>query len=99
MARERFESTIQLLAAQLATKDACVTIGFATSAVGACVALCEAREARSKEVDALLRKHERRVEALRGTRIDQIPTDDPDGMGDGRGSLSMTRINPLLSPR
>ena len=70
-----------------------MTGDFVTSAVGACVALCEAREARSKEVDALLRKHDRRVEALRGTRIDQISTDDPDGMnGSGAGPASAALV-------
>ena len=92
IARERFESTSQLLAAQLATDDASAAGGFATCAVDECAALREAREARSKEVDALLRKHERRAEALRGTRMDKIPTDGQDGMGESRGGPSCAAL-------
>ena len=39
------------------------------------------------------------MSSIMSALTDSDDPDDPDGMGDGRGSLSMTRINPLLSPR
>ena len=72
------ESAVDMLAAEAARHHrGRATLGgrlLATSAVDACAALREAREACQKEAEQIVRKFDKRVEALRTTTLDELPS-------------------------
>ena len=62
------------------------------SSVDACAALREARKARVKEVEQLVKTYEKRVDALRATRLDEVPSGGASGGGDGNVQAELQAV-------